>query len=350
MRRDDMLTDDDDNAATNTVVTTTSSTTNASINTQAPVKKEVKLITRVTELLKAGCGGGILAESTSINEEFNHTRICMGLHSGLNILKSSVMTTVDSKDSNDGADGHDDAEYDLLLHPGDMMTLRKCNGNLGIVLVPIEEKKIDDDRMMMKKKMGDNIDAVKRDGVDSRKNNDESKDKGDDNNKTDHKNGEVIGENDTTIAVATELNTGKDGNNTDNIGESKKDDDRKENSVSAKNDEVNIKDNINDISSNNNNNNNNNNSNNNDNSNISSNNRNNIENGVTNNNENIIETSKNKADSIKNIEVMKKKLRSEVQYFGAKVPRGEWTHLAFIATTTPNNRFTLYMVCQLVYK
>ena len=146
-----MLTDDDDKgdsssiAATNTVVTTTSSTTNASISTETPVKKEVKLITRVTELLKAGCGGGILAESTSINEEFNHTRICMGLHSGLNILKSSVMTTADNKDSNDGADGNDDAEYDLLLHPGDMMTLRKCNGNLGIVLVPIEEK-----RLMMK--------------------------------------------------------------------------------------------------------------------------------------------------------------------------------------------------------
>ena len=343
-----MLTDDDDKgdsssiAATNTVVTTTSSTTNASISTEAPVKKEVKLITRVTELLKAGCGGGILAESTSINEEFNHTRICMGLHSGLNILKSSVMTTADNKDSNDGADGNDDAEYDLLLHPGDMMTLRKCNGNLGIVLVPIEEKKIDDevDRMMMKKKMGDNVDAVKRDGVDSRKNNSESKDKGDDNNKTDQKNGKVIGGNDTTIAVATGLNTGKDDDNTDDIGESKKDDDRKENNVSAKNNEVNIKDNINDISSNNNNNNNN----------ISSNNRNNIENGVTNNNENIMETSKDKADSIKNIEVVKKKLRSEVQCFGAKVPRGEWTHLAFIATTTPNNRFTLYMVCQLVYK
>lgn len=325
-----MLTDDDDKGdsssitATNTVATTTSSTTNASMTTQAPVKKEVKLITRVTELLKAGCGGGILAESTSINEEFNHTRICMGLHSGLNILKSSVMTTADNKDSNDGADGNDDAEYDLLLHPGDMMTLRKCNGNLGIVLVPIEEKKIDDevDRMMMKKKMGDNVNAVKRDGVDSRKNNNESKDKGDDNNKADHKNGKVIGENDT-IAVATELNTGKDGDNIDNIGESKKDDDS----------------NINDIISNNNNNNN-----------ISSNNKTNIDNGVTNNNEAIMETSKDKADNIKNIEVVKKKLRSEVQCFEAKVPRGEWTHLAFIATTTPNNRFTLYMVCQLVNK
>lgn len=337
--KSDMLRDDDkgDNSS---IATTTNiaATNNTTTTTQVPVKKEVKLITRVTELLKAGCGGGILAESSSMNEEFNHTRICMGLHSGLNILKSSVMTTA----GNDGVDGNDDAEYDLLLHPGDMMTLRKCNGNLGIVLVPIEEKQSDgDDANMMKMKMkktGNDVEAVIRDGDDSRKDNSENKDNDDNNNKIDNNDGKVISENDT-VDAATELNARKGGDNTDNVGESKKDDKNKESNFSAENNEDKDKNNINDDSS----------SSNNNNSSRSSSKNNNEDVVVINNNE-LMETSKDKANIIKNIEVVvvKKKLRSEVQCFEAKVPRGEWTHLAFIATTTPNNRLTLYMVGKLV--
>ena len=86
--------------------------------------KEIKLINRTSELLKAGCGGGILAESSSFTPEYNHNKICVGLYSGLSILKANIP----GKEST--------VPYDLILHPGDMKELSKYNGSIGIVLIP----------------------------------------------------------------------------------------------------------------------------------------------------------------------------------------------------------------------
>lgn len=127
-------------------------------------KKEDSIFKRVGELLKAGSGTGILAESTSTNKEENvHTRICLSLGSGLSILRPQLRGDgVDSRPGTaaSGTSGHgtgkeedggeedavaadttlfDDAEnhhYDLLLRPQELSRLVRNSGKIGIVTIP----------------------------------------------------------------------------------------------------------------------------------------------------------------------------------------------------------------------
>lgn len=126
-------------------------------------KKEDSLFKRVGELLKAGCGSGVLAESTSTSkEEAVHSRICLSLGSGLSILRplstaagrsddrprsplSAFSSAADpasevtnGSDHEDGELAEDDAEhhYDLLLRPQDLTRLARGCGKLGIVTIP----------------------------------------------------------------------------------------------------------------------------------------------------------------------------------------------------------------------
>lgn len=137
-------------------------------------KKSESLFRRMGELLKAGCGTGTLAESTSVSkEEAVRTRICLSLGSGLSVLRSyqdkvvsvdprpsSPMTTavattpagfpsvheledevedeqtVDSENTNRGEGGEDKHHYNLLLRSQDLSRLMQNNGKIGIVTFP----------------------------------------------------------------------------------------------------------------------------------------------------------------------------------------------------------------------
>lgn len=127
-------------------------------------KKEESLFKRASELLKAGCGAGVLAESTSTSkEELVHSRICLSLGSGLSVLRptrvdskaqhrpaSPLSTTtgiVTSSDAGNGSDlEHENDEdgvdedgehyYDLLLRSQDLNRLVRNSGKFGVVIIP----------------------------------------------------------------------------------------------------------------------------------------------------------------------------------------------------------------------
>lgn len=128
-------------------------------------KKEDTLFKRVGELFKAGCGSGVLAESTSTSkEEAVHSRICLSLGSGLSILRphssgagksegrpasplsafssgagpASEAANGSDREADEEEGAEDDAEhyYDLLLRPQDLTRLARSYGKLGIVTVP----------------------------------------------------------------------------------------------------------------------------------------------------------------------------------------------------------------------
>lgn len=132
-------------------------------------KKEESLFKRMGELLKAGCGTGVLAESSSTSKsESVRTRVCLSLGSGLSLLRSSGGVE-DSKDRRsasplslgtsiagaglgegngpDGehgeegeesfqAEGEEDHHYDLLIRPQELSRLMKNSGKIGIVTIP----------------------------------------------------------------------------------------------------------------------------------------------------------------------------------------------------------------------
>lgn len=140
------------------------------------IKKDDGLFKRVGELLKAGCGAGVLAESTCVsrNELSSHSRICLSLDSGLSLLlpgaagEWEVQQRPLSRQSNgsgrgggsggrgggeggghesdadaapgdgagDGETEHGDHHYDLLLRPQEMTRLVRCSGKIGIVTIP----------------------------------------------------------------------------------------------------------------------------------------------------------------------------------------------------------------------
>lgn len=136
-------------------------------------KKEDNIFKRVGELLKAGSGTGILAESTSTSkEESVHTRLCLSLGSGLSILRPQLRG--DSAESRPGTaatggsgtrggkeeegvggggeggeedtvggdtthlddGGVDNHHYDLLLRPQELARLVRNSGKIGIVAIP----------------------------------------------------------------------------------------------------------------------------------------------------------------------------------------------------------------------
>lgn len=132
------------------------------------VKKDEGLFKRVGELLKSGCGAGVLAEGTCISkgEVASHSRICLSLDSGLSLLVSSnaqqdAQQRPLSRQSNGSGNGagtgrggghdsdaendeagaaaegdHEDHHYDLLLRPQDMSRLARSSGKIGIVTIP----------------------------------------------------------------------------------------------------------------------------------------------------------------------------------------------------------------------
>ena len=135
-------------------------------------KKEESIFKRIGELLKAGSGTGILAESSSVfKEESVHTRLCLSLGSGLSILRplmrggdtaesrpgtaattttgASEMMKKGAKDGDEGEEegtvaadttlvdeGDDDHHYDLLLRPQELIRLVRNSGKIGIVTIP----------------------------------------------------------------------------------------------------------------------------------------------------------------------------------------------------------------------
>lgn len=151
-----------------TTGTATATGTAVSVSSVIP-KKDDGLFKRVGELLKAGCGAGVLAESTCVsrNEIGGHSKICLSLDSGLSLLladqaEDSLQRPL-SRQSNgsgrggtasggaesdperdEGAEGgagagegeSEDHHYDLLLRPQDMSRLVRCSGKIGIVTIP----------------------------------------------------------------------------------------------------------------------------------------------------------------------------------------------------------------------
>jgi hypothetical protein len=124
-------------------------------------KKDDVLFKRVGEVLRAGCGTGVLAEATSrtpVAAESNYTKICLSLGSGLSLLldgggpsESRVGSRAASPSTgirpttpgiaDSGGGQYDDAvredhHYDLLLRPQDMSRLARCAGKIGIVTIP----------------------------------------------------------------------------------------------------------------------------------------------------------------------------------------------------------------------
>jgi hypothetical protein len=134
-------------------------------------KKDDAIFKRVGELLKAGCGTGVLAESTSRSAalgERNYTKICLSLGSGLSLLTPTAVhssaphsrplsravspsgdrpgTAATASDGDGTADlSHEDFEveddqhkhhYDLLMRPQDLTRLAHSAGKIGLVAIP----------------------------------------------------------------------------------------------------------------------------------------------------------------------------------------------------------------------
>jgi hypothetical protein len=156
-------------------------------------KKDENLFKRAGDLLKAGCGAGLLAESSSRSAaagEHNFTKICLSLGSGLSLLlpaaapaqeqrpasrpgtggkigsaggerpgspgspgrdaRSAASAGSDAEEDGEGGDSHHgqhhgeeeeeedhaDHHYDLLMRPQDMSRLARSAGNIGIVAIP----------------------------------------------------------------------------------------------------------------------------------------------------------------------------------------------------------------------
>jgi hypothetical protein len=168
-----------------------SSASVASGTVSATSKKDENLFKRAGDLLRAGCGAGLLAESSSrsaVAGERNYTKICLSLGSGLSLLlpaatpaqeqrpppsrpgtggmvsaggnrpsspsspgregKSAASTASDGEEDGEGGDPHHaqhhdeeegdhaDHHYDLLMRPQDMARLARSAGNIGIVAIP----------------------------------------------------------------------------------------------------------------------------------------------------------------------------------------------------------------------
>ena len=122
----------------------------------AAARKDDGLFKRVGELLKAGCGAGVLAEASSRSAapgECSYTKICMSLGSGLSLLAaaedcsrpqsrgasaiaSPVSTRPGTAEVSIGGHDEEDHHYDLLLRPQDLSRLAKSAGKIGVVAIP----------------------------------------------------------------------------------------------------------------------------------------------------------------------------------------------------------------------
>lgn len=89
--------------------------------------KEVKLLSRTTELLRSGCGAEIIMDSNTVNAEGNRSRICLSMYSGLSILQPASY-------DEDIVDHH----YELLIPYKEMGRLCLMRGYAGIVSAAVD--------------------------------------------------------------------------------------------------------------------------------------------------------------------------------------------------------------------
>lgn len=117
-------------------------------------KEPVKLITRVTELFRTGCGAEVLSEGNTVNGDGNRCRVITSMFSGLNLLVAKYEE--DSKDdeakvaksaeanADNGADKpaeeeeseEDKHHYELLMHKTELFRLLTFQGQIGLIVVP----------------------------------------------------------------------------------------------------------------------------------------------------------------------------------------------------------------------
>ena len=92
-----------------------------------------KLITRVTDLLRSGCGVEILNESNTVNELIHRSHICVGMYSGLSLILED--TTEDTSTGLFSAPKVEEKNhyYELLIQPEELQKMAEMKGQLGFI-------------------------------------------------------------------------------------------------------------------------------------------------------------------------------------------------------------------------
>lgn len=103
--------------------------------------KEVKLITRITEVLKSGSGAEIINESSSENHEGNRSHICVCMYSGLSILKMQRQVGVHDLLGGNNEVTEVDHHYEVLVPEKEFNRLVNMNGNFGFVVCSDKDSK-----------------------------------------------------------------------------------------------------------------------------------------------------------------------------------------------------------------
>lgn len=128
----------------------------SSVKPDAPIpttgnNKDVKIITRTSELFRSGCGSEILAEASTVNNDGNRSRLICSMFSGLSLLTmkfdeeslenggspSQVNAANESDDdAEDDKYDKDDHHYDLLLSKAEFQRLSTYTGQVGLISAP----------------------------------------------------------------------------------------------------------------------------------------------------------------------------------------------------------------------
>lgn len=98
----------------------------------SPENGERRLIERITELLKSGCGCEILNDSSSVNELHHRSHFCLAMYSGLSLLMEKEEDETSNMFSS-VVKPEKDHHYELLISPKDMAKLLDMQGQLGFV-------------------------------------------------------------------------------------------------------------------------------------------------------------------------------------------------------------------------
>jgi hypothetical protein len=124
----------DDNNSNNKDNNPASNTENDADPSKSKEKPIPKLISRVTELLKSGCGVEILNESNSVNELTHRSHFCVAMYSGLNILFTNFKedTTVSNMFSTANLN-EKNHHFELLIQQKEMNEMLSMNGQLGFI-------------------------------------------------------------------------------------------------------------------------------------------------------------------------------------------------------------------------
>jgi hypothetical protein len=124
----------DDNNSNNKDNNPVSNTENDADPSKSKEKPIPKLISRVTELLKSGCGVEILNESNSVNELTHRSHFCVAMYSGLNILFTNFKedTTVSNMFSTANLN-EKNHYFELLIQQKEMNEMMSMNGQLGFI-------------------------------------------------------------------------------------------------------------------------------------------------------------------------------------------------------------------------